>query len=140
MLLLGFPCGSVGKESACNAGDPGSIFGLGRSAGNGIGYPLQYSGLKNSMDCIVMGSQRVRHDRATFTFNVNTGDGNLNQMIKGLFFLKFFQYFSSCSKIYYGDCSCISSMEKSKSLKDFPCGPVAGTPHFQFRGAGFDPL
>ena len=43
MLLLGFPCGSVGKESACNAGDPGSIFGLGRSAGNGIGCPCQYS-------------------------------------------------------------------------------------------------
>ena len=40
----------VGKESACNAGDPGSIPGLGRSAGEGNGYPLQYSGLENSMD------------------------------------------------------------------------------------------
>ena len=40
----GFPDSSVGKESACNAGDPGSIPGLGRSAGEGIGYPLQYSG------------------------------------------------------------------------------------------------
>ena len=39
----GFPGGSVGKESACNAGDPGSIPGLGRSAGEGIGYPLQCS-------------------------------------------------------------------------------------------------
>ena len=38
-----FPSGSVGKESACNAGDPGSIPGSGRSAGEGIGYPLQYS-------------------------------------------------------------------------------------------------
>ena len=38
-----FPDGSVGKESTCNAGDPGSIPGLGRSAGEGIGYPLQYS-------------------------------------------------------------------------------------------------
>ena len=37
---------SVGKESACNAGDPGSIPGLGRSAGEGIGYPLQYSGFR----------------------------------------------------------------------------------------------
>ena len=36
---------SVGKESACNAGDPGSIPGVGRSAGGGIGYPFQYSGL-----------------------------------------------------------------------------------------------
>ena len=38
-----FPDSSVGKESACNAGDPGLIPGLGRSAGEGIGYPLQYS-------------------------------------------------------------------------------------------------
>ena len=49
-ILPCFPCGSGGKESACNAGDPGSITGLGRSAGEGIGYPLQYSGLENSMD------------------------------------------------------------------------------------------
>ena len=40
---MGFPGGSAGKESSCNAGDPGSIPGLGRSAGEGIGYPLQYS-------------------------------------------------------------------------------------------------
>ena len=46
-------CGSAGKESACNAGDLGSILGLGRSPGEGKGYPLQYSGLENSMDCIV---------------------------------------------------------------------------------------
>ena len=43
MTLKGFPCGSAGKESTCNAEDPGSILGLGRSAGEGIGYPLQYS-------------------------------------------------------------------------------------------------
>ena len=42
-VLWGFPHRSVGKESTCNAGDPGSITGLGRSAGEGIGYPLQYS-------------------------------------------------------------------------------------------------
>ena len=41
--MLGFPDSSVGKESVCNAGDPGSIPGLGRSAGDRIGYPLQYS-------------------------------------------------------------------------------------------------
>ena len=40
---LGFPHSSVGKESACNAGDPGSVLQLGRSPGEGIGYPLQYS-------------------------------------------------------------------------------------------------
>ena len=52
-MKVGFPCGSDGKEFACNAGDPGLIPGSGRSPGEGIGYPLQYSGLKNSMNCIV---------------------------------------------------------------------------------------
>ena len=53
--IVGFPCGSAGKESACNAGDLGSIHGLGRSPGEGKSYPVQYSGLKNSMDSIVHG-------------------------------------------------------------------------------------
>ena len=48
-FLQGFPCGSAGKESACNAGDLGSIPGLGRSPGEGKGYPLQDSGLENSV-------------------------------------------------------------------------------------------
>ena len=47
------PGGSVGKESACNAGDLGLIPGLGSSPGEGNSYPLQYSGLENSVDCIV---------------------------------------------------------------------------------------
>ena len=51
----GFLCGSAGKESACSAGDRGLIPGLGRSPGEGKGYPLQYSGLENSMDYIVRG-------------------------------------------------------------------------------------
>ena len=51
-MKKGFPCGSAGKESGCNAGDLGSIPGLGRSPGKGKGYPLQYSGLENSMDFI----------------------------------------------------------------------------------------
>ena len=55
LVFLGFPCGSAGKESACNAGDPGLIPGLGRCPGEGKGYPLQYSGLENSLDCIAHG-------------------------------------------------------------------------------------
>ena len=47
--------GSNGEESACNAGNLGLIPGLGRSPGEGKSYPLQYSGLKNSMNCIVHG-------------------------------------------------------------------------------------
>ena len=50
MYTLGLPGGSDGKESACNAGDPCLIPGLGRSPGGGNGYPLQYSGLENPMD------------------------------------------------------------------------------------------
>jgi len=49
-MIIGFPSGSDGKESACNVGDLGLIPGLGRSLGEGNGYPLQYSCLENSMD------------------------------------------------------------------------------------------
>jgi len=52
-MFQAFPCSSAGKESACNVGDLGLIPGLGRSPGEGKGYPLQYSDLENSMDCIV---------------------------------------------------------------------------------------
>ena len=56
MLLYGdFPGGSDGKDSACNAGHLDSIPELERSSGEGNGYPLQYSGLENSMDSIVHG-------------------------------------------------------------------------------------
>ena len=52
--------GSADKESACNAGDLDSIARLGRSHGEGKGYPLQYSGLENSMDCIIRGVTKSR--------------------------------------------------------------------------------
>ena len=57
---LGFPGGSAGKESALNAGDLGLIPGSGRSPGERKGYPLQYSGLKNFVDCIVHGVAKNR--------------------------------------------------------------------------------
>ena len=53
--ILGLPCGSAVKESARSVGDLGSIPGLGRSSGEEKGYLLQYSGLENSVDCIVLG-------------------------------------------------------------------------------------
>ena len=52
---MGFPCGSAGKEFAFNVGDLGLFPGLGRSPGEGKGHSLQYSGLENSVDCIVHG-------------------------------------------------------------------------------------
>ena len=57
-VYQGFPDSSVGKESTRNAGDLGSIPGSGRSAREGKGYPLQYSGLENSMNCIVHGVKK----------------------------------------------------------------------------------
>ena len=57
---LGFPGGLAGNKSAYNVGDLGLIPGLGRSPREGKGYPLQYSGLKNSMDCIVHGVTKSR--------------------------------------------------------------------------------
>ena len=64
--LVGFPVGSAGKVSAYNTGDLGSIPELGRYLREGNGYPLQYSGLENSM-AYSKGSQRVRHKGVTFT-------------------------------------------------------------------------
>ena len=58
-VCVGFPGGSAGKESPCNAGDLGSIPGLGRYPGEGKADPLHYSGLDSSMDSIAQGLQRV---------------------------------------------------------------------------------
>ena len=66
---LGFPGDSDGKESACNVGDPGSVPEWGRSPGEGIGYPLQYSGLENSMDCMVCGIAKTLTRLSNFHFH-----------------------------------------------------------------------
>ena len=68
MTIMGFPDSSVGKESACNVGDLGSIPGLGRSPGEGKGYLLQYSGLENSMGCIVQGVAKRQTQLSDFHF------------------------------------------------------------------------
>ena len=67
-LFLGFPGGSAGKQSACNAGNLGSIPGFGRSPGEGEGYSLQYSGLENSMDCIIQGVAKSQTQLNDFHF------------------------------------------------------------------------
>ena len=66
--ILGLPCGSAGKESACNAGDPGSIPGSGRTPGEGKGFSLQYSSLENSMDCVVPGVTKGQTRLSDFHF------------------------------------------------------------------------
>ena len=65
---MGFPCGSAGKESACNVGDLGSIPGLARAPGEGKDYPLQYSGLGNPMDCIDHGVAKSQTRLSDFHF------------------------------------------------------------------------
>ena len=71
--LPGFSWGSAGKEPACNVGDLGSIPGLRRFAGEGKGYPLQYSGLENSMDCIVHGVTKSWTQLSDFHFHYLSG-------------------------------------------------------------------
>ena len=75
---------SVPKESTCNAGDPGLIPGLGRSPGEGKGYSLEYSGLENSMDCMVHGVTkswtRLSYFYFHWLYNLNT-EQNLNMLL-----------------------------------------------------------
>ena len=70
--ILGFPHSSVGKGSAFNAGDPGSIPGSGRSPGEGNGNPLQYSCLKNPMDRVAW--QATVHEVVRVGHNLVTKD------------------------------------------------------------------
>ena len=103
MLYLGFPCGSAGKESACNEGDLSSIPGLGRSPGERKGYPVQYSGLENSGDCIVHGVTKSRAWLSNFHYALFVSSFYWNNSICPitldyfmLFFLIFWhEYFAS---------------------------------------------
>ena len=79
MSILGFPddpvgflCGSAGKEPACNAGDLGLIPGLGRSPGEGKGYPLQYSSLENAMDSLGHGVAKSRTQLSHFHLGIKS--------------------------------------------------------------------
>ena len=82
--FLGFPYSSAGRKSTCNVGDLGSIPGLGRSPGEGKGYPLQYSGLENSMDCIVHEMAKSQTRLSNFHFH--------KASMKHLFFNSAFWY------------------------------------------------
>ena len=81
---LGFPGGSAGKESACNSGNLGLTLGLGRSPGEWNGYPLQYSGLGNSLECIVHEGTKSRTPLSDFHFHMRKTDKKFknNQQLK----------------------------------------------------------
>ena len=91
-VFLGFLCGSADNESSCKAGDLSSIPVLKRCPGEGKGYPLQYSGLENSMDCIVHGAAKSRTRLSNFHFQSKSEI--LSQMMK-LFLSK------KCAWIYF---------------------------------------
>ena len=83
-VFLGFPCGSTGKESACNVGDLGSTPRLGRSPREGKGYPFQCSGLENSMDYIVLGVTKSWTQLSNFHFtSLQKTDKKLKYKKKG---------------------------------------------------------
>ena len=101
-LLLGFPGGSAGNESAFSAGDLGLIPGLGGSPGEGKGYPLQYSGLENSMDCTVheVTNSWTRLGNFHFTpllLGDSATNSNKKEMILTLIFLTYCVNFHVCS-------------------------------------------
>ena len=96
LMTFSFPDSSVGKESACNAGDLGSIPELGRSSGEGKGYSPKYSGLENSMHCIVHGGHKSQTQLATFTNHLDHCTNfapNIQQSACNLIF----PHFPSCS-------------------------------------------
>ena len=72
--FLCFLCGLAGKETACSLGNLGLILGLGRSPGEGKGYPLQYSGLENSMHCTVHGVAKIQTWLSDFHFLLTLSD------------------------------------------------------------------
>ena len=86
VLFRGFPGGSAGQESACNAGDLGPIPRLGRSAGEGNGYPLQYSDLENSIDCIAHGiAESVIAERLSLSLSMLCRTLRLLHLLSRLF-------------------------------------------------------
>ena len=111
-VFLGFPCGSAGKESTCHGGDLGSIPELGKSSGEGKGYSPKYSGLENSMDCIVHGGHKSQTRLATFT---NHFDHCTN-------FAPDIQH-STCNLIFphFPPCSCLKPMgtRSPSTIPDF---------------------
>ena len=101
-VFLGFPGGSAGKASACNSGGLGSIPGLGSSPGEGKGYPLQYSGLENSLDCIVHGVAESQTQLSNFTLCIDVISSFLMSGTSSLTFSLFLIWFSQTTEFWVG--------------------------------------
>ena len=129
----GFPCGSAGKQSACNAGDLGLIPGLGRSPGEGKGYQIHSSGLKNSTDCIVHGVTKSRTWLSDFHFTLYKDDTQIHKAFH--IFMKNAYHFVVYLRLTHFKSS-IRQFKKTlaaaaaKSLQSCPtlCDPIDGSP------------
>ena len=102
-LLLGFCDGSAGKKSTCNVGDLGSIPGLGRSPGEGNSYPLWYSGLENSMDCIVHGVAKSQTQTNNFHFLSSFTGSFFISRLKKIIIIRGFKTQEGISRITQAD-------------------------------------
>ena len=112
----GFHCGSYGKEFACSTGDLGSILGLGRSSGEGKEYPLQNSGLENSVDCIVHGVTKSWTQLSKFHFHFLSKKYHvLEDELYGL------HTSAGCGKILKNIFPLISYLKKINYLRKKPC-------------------
>ena len=121
-VFLYFPCGSAGEESTCNVGDLGSIPGLGRSPGEGKGYPLQYSGLENSMDCVVHGFAKSQTWLSDFHFHFQAKFKKKTKMKKQMHISNN----KKSEKIKYklGNKNIKKCLEYIKTFNDFKTGTV----------------
>ena len=125
-VFLGFPCGSAGKESACDVGDLSSVPGLGRSPGNGDGYPLQYSGQDKS--------QRVRQNKRRSLFHHLSRHQKVSKCILFLFYLSLIlSLLGLLPQFVWGtlsiiSCSLVSFFRRLFSVTYMPNGEGNGTP------------
>ena len=98
---MSFPCSSAGKGSAYNVGDLDLIPALGRASGEGKGYPLYYSGLENSMDCIVSGVTKGQTLLTGFHFTVDDTVGRLKFIFQVQTMQRMFTIFKQISQHIY---------------------------------------
>ena len=112
ITLLGFPGGSDGKKSGCNVGDLCSIPGLGRSPGEGKGYPLQYSGMENSMDCLVHGVTKS-HTRLSDSHILSYSDHSVH------FFILHFWKSEKKGGIQESTLKCLPKTPFKKNIKEY---------------------
>ena len=128
-VILGFSCGSTGRESACNAGDLGSVPGLGGSPGGGRGNPLQYFCLENPHGHrSLAGSQRVRYDWGT-KHRWSLISSETNQVQIWDFWVWVSPWRSMLCQLFPYLLQWVSTLHSFKCFFDFHC---LGTPHSDF--------